>query len=69
MTTEEDARRTLLIEAQIELYRGRARWELWNAIAMLIVAATVFGVGVLGVALLRHPSPQSINVRIEKLPQ
>jgi hypothetical protein len=69
MTTEEDARRTLLIEAQIELYRGRARWELWNAIAMLIVAATVFCVGVLGVVLLRHPSPQSINVRIEKLPQ
>jgi hypothetical protein len=67
--TTEEARRVLLVEAQIELYRRRVRWELWNAIAMLIVAATVFGVGVLGVALLRHPSPQSINVRIEKLPQ
>jgi hypothetical protein len=67
--TTEEARRVLLVEAQIELYRGRVRWELWNAIAMLIVAATVFGVGVLGVALLRHPSPQTINVRIEKLPQ
>jgi len=67
--TTEEARRVLLVEAQIELYRGRVRWELWNAIAMLIVAATVFCVGVLGVALLRHPSPQTINVRIEKLPQ
>jgi hypothetical protein len=67
--TTEEARRVLLVEAQIELYRGRVRWELWNAIAMLIVAATVFGGGVLGVVLLRHPSPQSINVRIEKLPQ
>jgi hypothetical protein len=67
--TTEEARRVLLVEAQIELYRRRVRWELWNAIAMLIVAATVFGVGVLGVTLLRHPSPQSINVRIEKLPQ
>lgn len=68
MTTEE-ARRVLLVEAQIELYRGRVRWELWNAIAMLIVAATVFGVGVLTVASWWHPSPQIINVRIEKLPQ
>jgi hypothetical protein len=67
--TTEEARRVLLVEAQIELYRRRVRWELWNAIAMLIVAATVFCVGVLGVALLRHPSPQTINVRIEKLPQ
>jgi hypothetical protein len=33
--TTEEARRVLLVEAQIELYRGRVRWELWNAIAML----------------------------------
>jgi hypothetical protein len=41
MTTEEDARRTLLIEAQIELYRRQARWEPWKALAAIIAAAAV----------------------------
>jgi hypothetical protein len=69
MTTEEDARRTLLIEAQIDLYRRQARWEPWKALAAIIAAAAVFGGGVFTVASWWHPSPQSINVRIEKLPQ
>ena len=46
MTTEEEARRTLLIEAQIELYRRQARWEPWKALAAIIAAAAVFGGGV-----------------------
>jgi hypothetical protein len=41
MTTEEDVRRTLLIEAQIELYRRQARWEPWKALAAIIAAAAV----------------------------
>jgi hypothetical protein len=70
MTTEEDARRTLLVEAQIELYRRQARWEPWKALAAIIAAAAVFGGGVLTVASWWHPSPQTINVRVEgKLPQ
>jgi len=69
MTTDEDAHR-LLVEAQIELYRRQARWEPWKALAAIIAAAAVFGGGVLAVSSWWHPSPQTINVRIEgTLPQ
>jgi hypothetical protein len=47
MTTEEDARRTLLIEAQIELYRRQARWEPWKALAAIgmAIGAALFAAG------------------------
>jgi len=66
---DDDARRAMLIETQIELYRRQARWEPWKALAALIVAAAVFAGGVLTVASWWHPAPQTINVRIDgKLP-
>jgi hypothetical protein len=69
MTTDEEARRVLLIETQIELYRRQARWEPWKALAALVAAAAVFMGGVLTVATWMHPAPQTINVKIDgKLP-
>ncbi len=47
MTTDEEARRVLLIETQIDLYRRQARWEPWKALAALVAAAAVFAGGVL----------------------
>ena len=65
MTTDEEARRVLLVETQIELYRRQARWEPWKALAALVAAAAVFAGGVLTVASWWHPAPQSISVKIE----
>ncbi len=65
MTTDEEARRVLLVETQIELYRRQARWEPWKALAALVAAAAVFAGGVLTVASWWHPAPQRIDVRIE----
>lgn len=65
MTTDEEARRIILVESQIELYRRQARWEPWKALAALVAAAAVFAGGTLTIASWWHPAPQTINVRIE----
>jgi hypothetical protein len=64
--TDEDVRRSLLVEAQIELYRKQAQWEPWKALAAIIAASAVFAGGTLAIASYWHPSPQTISVRIEK---
>lgn len=53
------------VDAQIELYRRQARWEPWKALAAIIAATAVFGGAALTVSSWLHPSPQTINVRIE----
>ena len=69
MTYNEETQRALLIEAQIQLYRRQARWEPWKALAALVAAAAVFVGGMVTINTWWHPSPQTINVRIEgKLP-
>jgi len=64
--TDDDVRRNLLVEAQIELYRRHARWEPWKALAAIIAASAVFAGGTFAIASYWHPSPQTINVRVEK---
>lgn len=65
MTIDEEIRRMVLVETQIALYQRQARWEPWKALAAIIAAAAVFGGAVLTISAWWHPSPQTINVRIE----
>jgi len=64
--TDDDVRRSLLVEAQIDLYRKQARWEPWKALAAMVAASAVFAGGTLAIASYWHPSPQTINVHFEK---
>jgi hypothetical protein len=64
--TPEEARRELLIKAQIELYRRQARWEPWKALAAIVAAGAVFAGGVLTVGSWWHPNPQTINIHLDK---